>query len=56
MENLKVFACSDSAEKFTEDICNYLKINKNIDTAASRVLPYKCGECFLQTKYERKLQ
>ena len=28
MENLKVFACSDSAEKFTEEICNYLKIEK----------------------------
>ena len=28
MENLKVFACSDSAEKFTEDVCNYLKIEK----------------------------
>ena len=28
MENLKVFACSDSAEKFTEEICNYLNIEK----------------------------
>jgi ribose-phosphate pyrophosphokinase len=28
MENLKVFACSDSAEKFTEEICKYLKIQK----------------------------
>lgn len=28
MENLKVFACSDSAEKFTDEICNYLKIEK----------------------------
>lgn len=28
MENLKVFACSDSAEKFTEEICMYLKIQK----------------------------
>ena len=28
MENLKVFACSDSAEKFTEEVCNYLKIEK----------------------------
>lgn len=28
MEKLKVFACSDSAEGFTEEICNYLKIEK----------------------------
>lgn len=28
MENIKVFACSDSAEKITEEICNYLKIEK----------------------------
>ena len=28
MEKLKVFACSDSAEKFTEEVCNYLKIQK----------------------------
>ena len=28
MENLKVFACSDSAEKFTEEVCDYLKIQK----------------------------
>ena len=28
MENLKVFACSDSAEKFTEEVCDYLKIEK----------------------------
>ena len=28
MENLKVFACSDSAEKFTEEVCDYLKIDK----------------------------
>ena len=28
MENLKVFSCSDSAEKFTDEICNYLKIEK----------------------------
>ena len=28
MENLKVFSCSDSAEKFTEEICNYLHIEK----------------------------
>lgn len=28
MENLKIFSCSDSAEKFTEEICNYLKIEK----------------------------
>lgn len=28
MENLKIFACSDSAEKFTDEICNYLKIEK----------------------------
>ena len=30
MENLKVFACSDSAEKFTEEVCNYLKIEKGL--------------------------
>ena len=30
MENLKVFACSDSAEKFTEEICKYLNIEKGI--------------------------
>lgn len=28
MDNLKIFSCSDSAEKFTEEICNYLGINK----------------------------
>ena len=26
MENMKVFSCSDSAEKFTDEVCNYLKI------------------------------
>ena len=28
MENLKVFSCSDSAEKFTDEVCDYLKIEK----------------------------
>ena len=28
MENLKVFACSDSAEKFTKEICDYLDIEQ----------------------------
>lgn len=28
MENLKVFACSDSAEKFTKEICDYLNIEQ----------------------------
>lgn len=28
MENLKIFSCSDSAEKFTDEVCNYLKIEK----------------------------
>ena len=28
MENMKVFSCSDSAEKFTDEVCNYLKIEK----------------------------
>ncbi len=28
MENLKVFACSESSEKFTEEICNYLQLEK----------------------------
>ena len=28
MEKLKVFACSDSAEQFTLEICNYLNIEK----------------------------
>ncbi len=28
MDNLKIFSCSDSAEKFTEEICDYLKIDK----------------------------
>ena len=28
MENIKVFACSDSAEKFTDDICKCLNIEK----------------------------
>lgn len=28
MEKLKVFACSNSAEKFTDEICDYLKIEK----------------------------
>lgn len=28
MENMKVFACSDSAEKFTDEVCEYLKLEK----------------------------
>lgn len=28
MENLKIFSCSDSAEKFTDEMCNYLNIEK----------------------------
>ena len=28
MENVKIFACSNSAEKFTEDICNNLGLQK----------------------------
>ena len=28
MDNLKIFSCSSSAEKFTEEICDYLKIEK----------------------------
>ena len=28
MEKLKVFACSDSAEMFTTEVCDYLKIEK----------------------------
>lgn len=28
MENLKVFSCSESAEKFTDEVCDYLKIEK----------------------------
>ena len=28
MENLKIFSCSESAEKFTDEICNYLKTEK----------------------------
>ena len=28
MENLKIFSCSDSAEKFTDEVCSYLKIEK----------------------------
>ena len=28
MDRLKVFSCSDSAEKFTDEVCDYLKIEK----------------------------
>ena len=28
MDNLKIFSCSSSAEKFTEEICDYLKTEK----------------------------
>ena len=28
MDNLKIFACSESAEQFTNEICNYLKIER----------------------------
>ncbi len=28
MENLKVFSCSESAEKFTDEVCHYLGIEK----------------------------
>ena len=28
MESLKVFSCSDSAEKFTDEVCSYLQIEK----------------------------
>ena len=27
MENIKVFSCSKSADKFTKEICDYLKID-----------------------------
>ena len=27
MENIKIFSCSKSADKFTEEICNYLKLD-----------------------------
>jgi len=29
MDKLKVFACSDSAEKFTDEVCDYLQIEKD---------------------------
>ena len=28
MENLKIFSCSNSAEKFTKEVCDYLKIDE----------------------------
>ena len=28
MDRLKVFSCSESAEKFTDEVCDYLKIEK----------------------------
>lgn len=28
MENLKIFSCSETSEKFTDEICDYLKIKK----------------------------
>ncbi len=28
MDNLKIFACSETSEKFTDEICSYLKIQK----------------------------
>ena len=27
MENIKVFSCSKSADKFTKEVCDYLKID-----------------------------
>ena len=28
MEDLKVFSCSESADKFTDEVCDYLKISR----------------------------
>ena len=28
MENLKIFSCSESADKFTDEVCEYLKVTK----------------------------
>lgn len=33
MKSLKIFSCSNSAEKFTDDICSYLKIKKGSITS-----------------------
>ena len=38
MENLKIFSCSESAEKFTEEVCNYLKIEKGKIWTSDNVL------------------
>ena len=26
MENIKIFSCSESADKFTKEVCDYLKL------------------------------
>ena len=44
MENLKVFSCSESAEKFTDEICEYLKIEKG----AIKRMKFKNDNNFVQ--------
>ena len=44
MGSLKVFACSDSAEKFTEEICDYL----NIDKGKIKRMKFKNDNNFVQ--------
>ena len=44
MENLKVFACSDSAEKFTKEICDYL----NIEQGKMNRMKFKNDNNFVQ--------
>lgn len=44
MENLKIFSCSESAEKFTDEICEYLKIEKG----AIKRMKFKNDNNFVQ--------
>lgn len=44
MENIKVFSCSKSADKFTKEICDYLKI----DVGQLESLKFKNDNNFVQ--------
>ena len=46
MENIKIFSCSESADKFTREVCNYLKIEPGEMTR----MKFKNDNNFVQIK------
>ena len=44
MDKLKVFSCSESAEKFTDEICEYL----NIEKGKRKLMKFKNDNNFVQ--------